>query len=249
MKDLASYPISFPYGVTTTPYNPSHPHRGNDRAAPLGTPIIVQGITIGFVGMTGLATGPHCHTQEWQGSKLNVRRPQNEFKPGMVVEVDVNGTTGDKSLGKYVTVRNADGWNTSYCHMNMVNAKVGDNISSGGSMKPTDKQADALIRALVTEANGITPHWPTQSDIDFAISTDWAALMPNYYPGVQRLRDSIKLLTDDRDKNLYPYIEAVTKALGLSSGATKEQCVAAIDKLKAGAVTSVVINGVNYVKQ
>lgn len=139
MKPLDQYPVSFPFGSTAPPYNPSHPHRGNDRAAPIGTPIIVTGATIGFVGMTGLATGPHCHTQEWQGSKLNVRKPQNEFKPGTVVEVDRDGTSGDRSLGKYVTIQNADGWNTSYCHMNVTNAKVGDIIKQGGNMPYVDQ--------------------------------------------------------------------------------------------------------------
>lgn len=155
MKDLASYPITFSFGVTTDPYTPSHPHRGNDRAAPLGTPIIVQGTTIGFVGMTGFATGPHCHTQEWHTNKLNVRRPQNEFKPGTVTEVDVNGTTGDGSLGKYVTVRNIDGWSTSYCHMNVVNIKVGQDITQQGGTMDKDNRIKALEASEQRLANEV----------------------------------------------------------------------------------------------
>lgn len=145
MKPLDQYPISFPYGATTDPYSASHPHRGDDRAAPLGTPINVLGTTIGFVGMTGLATGYHCHIQEWQTSKLNIRKPQNAFKGGTVIEVDPIGNTGDGSWGKYVTVKNGDGWNSSYCHMNTVNAKVGQ-VLKGEDMAISRGRAIRLLR-------------------------------------------------------------------------------------------------------
>jgi hypothetical protein len=150
MQELSAYPISFPYGVTTAPYTVSHPHRGDDRAAPLNTPIIIKGVTIGFVGMTGFATGYHCHNQEWQGSKTNVRKPQNAFKGGTVIEVDAVGNTGDGSFGKYVTLRNDDGWNTSYCHMNSVNATVGQIIKQEEGvvvdMPITPTQVDKVIK-------------------------------------------------------------------------------------------------------
>lgn len=167
MRDLASYPISFPYGATTSPYTPAHPHRGDDRAAPINTPIIIQGVTIGYVGMTGLADGYHCHNQEWQGINTNVRKPQNAFKGGTVIEVDSVGNTGDGSFGKYVTLRNDDGWNTSYCHMNTTNAKVGDVITQGGqpvSDEPVDETAvkQAYNSGLLRDA--------TQQEVDFRIN-------------------------------------------------------------------------------
>lgn len=162
MKDLAQYPVTFPYGSTTSPYTSSHPHRGNDRAAPLGTPIVVCGKTIGFVGMTGKADGYHCHTQEWRNNHLDVRKPLNEFKPGTVTEVDVDGTTGDKSFGKYVTIRSSDGWSTTYCHMNMTNAKVGDII--GEEVEMTEAQAREMalrigLLGLMSEAQVNDPAW------------------------------------------------------------------------------------------
>jgi murein DD-endopeptidase MepM/ murein hydrolase activator NlpD len=154
-KTLKDYPISFPYGVTTDPYSPSHPHRGDDRAAPVNTPIVVEGAIIGYVGMTGFADGYHCHNQEWQGTKTNVRKPQNAFKGGVVIEVDSIGNTGDGSWGKYVTVKNADGWNSSYCHMNKTNAKVGQ-VLKGGDMTTNRGDAIWLYRTLL----GI--HSPTE---------------------------------------------------------------------------------------
>lgn len=172
MRDLSSYPISFPYGVTTAPYNPSHPHRGDDRAAPLNTPVVVQGVTIGLVGMTGFATGPHCHNQEWQGNKLNVRKPQNAFKGGTVSEVDPIGNTGDGSLGKYVTVRNDDGWNTSYCHLNVVKVKVGDKLQGGQNM-PTNQQIDEWISIQHFIAFGV----PANE----AVFNDWRSVLKNNF--------------------------------------------------------------------
>lgn len=108
------------------------------------------------------------------------------------------------------------------------------NETGASNMKPTAQQAHDTVLAFETEADGITPHQPTQADLDFGVSTEWAAYIPNFYPMVQVLRDKIKLLTEDRDNNLYPYINAVTNALGLPVGATADDCVKAIEALKAG---------------
>lgn len=116
----------------------------------------------------------------------------------------------------------------------------------GTSMNPTPQQAGDTYKAFATEADGITPGNISQKDLDIAIQTPWAAWIPNFYPGVQTLRNNIKLLTEDRDNNLYPYIEAVTQALGLPSSATKEDCVAAIEKLKAGGVQGIKLTKGNY---
>lgn len=98
----------------------------------------------------------------------------------------------------------------------------------GETMTPTAQQAHDTVMAFETEADGITPHQPTQADLDFGVSTPWPAYIPNFYPMVQVLRDKIKLLTDDRNDNLYHFINEVTAALGLPPDATAEECVAAI---------------------
>lgn len=162
MKDLAQYPVTFPYGSTAPPYSTTHSHRGNDRAAPVNTPIIVCGVTIGYVGMTGDATGYHCHTQEWLKNHVDVRKPQNEFKPGTVTEVDVNGTTGDKTLGKYVTIKDSDGWSTTYCHMNTTNANVGEIIKEE-NVEPTDYR---MNQGDVINGFAIFNRVPSQADLD-----------------------------------------------------------------------------------
>lgn len=136
MRDAASYPISFPYGSTDPPYSPQHKHRGDDRACPTGTPIIIGGTTIGMTGATGFVIGAHLHIQEFKDDYSNVRKPQNAFKPGIVTVIDPNGTIGDGTFGKFVVTQNADGWSDSYCHLSQINVKVGQRI--GDSMPDID---------------------------------------------------------------------------------------------------------------
>lgn len=142
MRDLASYPVSYPYGATDPPYSPAHPHRGNDIAAPNLTPIIVVGTQIGLVGLTGRTTGYHCHIQEWQNDYANTRKPQNAFQSGTVTNIDPTGTQGDGSFGKFITIQSADGWNDSYCHLSEINVNVGqvigDDMSTVGEVEFND---------------------------------------------------------------------------------------------------------------
>lgn len=102
------------------------------------------------------------------------------------------------------------------------------------NMNPTAQQAHDTVMGFETEADGITPHQPTQADLDFGVSTPWAAYIPNFFAGVQKLRDTIQLLTNDRDTDLYPKINATCTTLGLPISATTDQIVAAIEALKNG---------------
>lgn len=117
------YGINFPYGATDYPYSPTHPHRGDDRPCPTGTPVVINGTTIGLTGATGYVFGAHLHIQEWSGTPANTRKPQNSFKPGRVT-----AATSSSDFGNYITITGSDGWNTSYCHLSQINVSVGQEI-------------------------------------------------------------------------------------------------------------------------
>jgi len=138
------YSVNFPYGATSAPYSAARPHKGNDRPCPARTPIVIGDTTIGLTGDTGYTFGAHLHIQEWNGSYSNVRKPQNEFKPGTVIGVYPN-SKGDGSFGKFIDIQTADGWVDSYCHLSAINVQVGQKV--GGSMAEKTNLGTARILA------------------------------------------------------------------------------------------------------
>jgi hypothetical protein len=124
-KTLFDYPVSFPFGATSAPYSPSHPHSGEDRAAPSGTPIVVSGTQLGVVGATGKVTGPHTHIQK-ATSTTNFISPTGGGGnvTGTVSEVGYN-----TEIGNFVRIKGDDGFRWSYFHMrDKPLVKVGDKI-------------------------------------------------------------------------------------------------------------------------
>lgn len=131
MKDASQYPITQPYG-----YDPSYPlnggnHLGVDYGCPVGTPIVVNGVTIGLSGSTGAVTGPHLHVGRWvNGKATDPGKGGFSFNSAQVTEV-----SQDPTNGKFVRVQ-GDGASWVYLHMSD-NSKVkvgqvlqGDNMSS-----------------------------------------------------------------------------------------------------------------------
>ncbi len=111
-------------------------HRGNDRSTPTGTPIVIQGVTIGHTGATGKVGGPHLHTQA--GTDVACQDTFDptplEFKPGKVV------ATGQGSQwGNYVTIKVGDRYIT-YAHLSWINVIVGQEIKEE-DMKIPDNDA------------------------------------------------------------------------------------------------------------
>jgi hypothetical protein len=126
MKTAKDYPVTFKFGATTAPYSPSHPHLGEDRAMPSGTPVPVNGVVIGLAGSTGFSTGSHTHTQKVEeGQVVNPRGGGFDIpSPAVVIQT---GTRSD--IGNYVRVQDAKGVVWSYFHLSKIMVKKGQKLS------------------------------------------------------------------------------------------------------------------------
>lgn len=153
---VKDYPVTLKYGATSYPYTPSKPHRGRDYGCPSGTSLVVGGQTIGLSGATGYVFGAHTHVQEWAGGYANTREPNNAFKGGTVVNIDPvgtypnnknDGTQGDGTFGKFITIQSADGWNDTYCHLSQINVQIGQKV--GQVSTPID-----VLRIIASEIEG-----------------------------------------------------------------------------------------------
>jgi hypothetical protein len=144
MADVSSYPITLPFGSTAPPYSEAHRHRGTDYGCPDGTPLVVARQVIGKSGHSGLAIGPHCHVQEWQGDYSNCRKPQHAFQGGVVKNA---GSLSE--FGNFITISHPDGWNTTYAHLSEINVSEGQVIG----VKMVDKAfRDLLVAAICNTA-------------------------------------------------------------------------------------------------
>lgn len=88
-------------------------HNGIDYGCPVGTPVVVNGVTIGLSGATGAVTGPHVHVGRWINGQSTDPGVGNGWKFNSAVVTEINE---DPTNGKYVRVQ-ADGASWVYLHM------------------------------------------------------------------------------------------------------------------------------------
>lgn len=147
------YPVWFGYGaVDGYYYTPNRPHRGNDRATPSGTPVVIGGAIIGLTGATGLVSAAHLHTQagrdEW--CQDTVDPTPYDFMGGTVVH------TGNASQwGNYIIIRTTAGIYVCYAHLSAIYARQGQvvNGTNTGGGKTVETIRSMYWRLLGREAD------------------------------------------------------------------------------------------------
>ena len=151
-----NYKVTFGYGAVDGHYYGPNGiigpwHRANDRAMPVGVPVIITDTQIGLSGNTGLSGGPHLHTQAGTdiGCQKTVNPTPYEFQPGTVVAVGTGNT-----WGKYVTMKVGSQYIT-YAHLSQINVKVGQVISAPSAGGTTVFNNEAEVQEAYLLLRGV----------------------------------------------------------------------------------------------
>ena len=133
MSNVPDFPVTTPFGwVPGYPLNNGY-HNGIDYGCPVGTTVIVNGVTIGLTGNTGSSTGPHCHVGRWVGGKATDPGVGGGFTFQSAVVTEINE---DNVNGKYVRVQ-GDGASWVYLHLsNNQLVSVGQELEGGEMAEP-----------------------------------------------------------------------------------------------------------------
>lgn len=185
MKTAEEYPVTFPYGATTHPYTPDHPHTGEDRKMPVGTPIPVNGHIVALSGNTGKSTGPHDHTQRVVNGKVQPPLGGGFALPEPVVVTE----TGERAdIGKFIRLRDGNGEIWSHFHLSEIKVKAGQKIGEDMQGNPNGGDVDNVY----LEFNG---RKATEQEKKVYTSKPWNVTDGLYYgkvvPEVKKLDTTI----------------------------------------------------------
>lgn len=144
-----NYPITTPFGwVAGYPLNQdaAHPgqgfHNGIDYGFPMGTPVVVNGVTIGLSNNTGASTGPHLHVGKYVGGTVQNPGVGNGFSFSSAVVFD---TGYDATNGNYVRIT-GDGALWNYLHMEKVLVSKGQVLKGEDDMIPDLAHLDMVFQ-------------------------------------------------------------------------------------------------------
>ncbi len=200
------YDVTLPYGSTKPPYSAAHPHKGNDRKMPEGTPVVIGNTTIALSGNTGLSSGPHLHTQAGkdQGTQSTVKPDPYEFQPGVVVNLR---TTDEAQWGRFVTIRTSSGISITYAHLSKVNVKLGQVIGADMDCKPDAKTVSEYFVAWEGRL-------PTKAELAGYTSKSWRYLTDQLLKDGDAEKKAVQLQFETYKKTqVDKAVKAVTVAL------------------------------------
>lgn len=148
MADASTYPITTPYGqVAGYPLNNGF-HNGIDYGCPVGTPVVVNGVTIGLSGATGYVTGPHLHVGRWIGGTVTNPVGGFHFNNAVVTQI-----SSDSVNGNYVRIQ-ADGASWVYLHLSKQLVTVGQVLQGGNMGVPDDDAWYGRFNKLMVQIRG-----------------------------------------------------------------------------------------------
>lgn len=161
------FPITQGYG-----YDPSYPlnggnHLGIDYGAPVGTPVVVNGVTIGLTGATGAVTGPHLHVGRWVNGAATDPGVGGGFQFNDAVVTQIASNTTD---GNYVRIQ-GDGASWVYLHLsNNTMVSVGQRLQGDLDMAAIGYDTANQIHQDLTGQSWDKGSWEqaTAGELNFA---------------------------------------------------------------------------------
>lgn len=200
------YPVTFPYGATDGVYygkeaqgKPTYIgpyHRGDDRAMPVGTPIVINGLKIGLSGATGAASGPHLHTGKFE-SGVDVNPKSGGFDIPQPAHVQAIGQ--DDVNGRWVQIVDATAMLWAYLHLSAIYVVERQLIEKGQEMDELIETDDQARDVLVLGQHEL-PENITRESIDSIKGQSYKVVIP-------ALRTNAKWVEQNNMLVAYPEME------------------------------------------